>query len=506
MMRILMITVLNIVFYWILIPYSLVLLGRFLDGIFQASLSPEFSLVLGLPMFILGISISICATAYFITDGLGLPISGLSPKKLVKCGPYSFLRHPVYSGFILFTLGLTILKRSIWGLILSIVLSISIVLYAVIFEERKLMKIYGVEYEEYRKKVGSFIPRGRYGYENCPPPLFVFFYIFGHIIMPFFYKVEIERRCEVPLKEVVLVSNHVSYLDFAFLLYAVKGYARFPVSSQHFRKHEMFYRSVGCFPIKRYEPDMKAIKNMMKILNEGGRIGIFPEAERSWDGRFLGFKEGFDKLLSKFPKPYVGVRLEKVHLYFPRWSKRFRSGRIKVVVEKFEDVRKLEEFLSKPSVDMNDTYPSYDGVEYYLYLCPKCGGVMSIRGSKEGIRCEKCDFKISKPTVGELWDLHDEMKKHLSLPIEDEVIMLDEIGRRMDGSKVTLDSSGILTLREEKIDVRNLKSMIVEGVRDVYLLEGGRLLGFRLLKTSALMWQEVISDLMSSKTSSFQTR
>ena len=499
---------LNILFYWIAIPYGLVLMGDILDSHLPLPFSLDASLfsVFGSVTMTLGLILSVWATSYFLVDGLGFPISAIPPKRLVRCGPYSFVRHPVYIGFMLFTIGLSLLVRSEWCFVSSLLLSSLIVFYTLSLEEKKLSEIYGKEYDEYRRSVGAFLPLGRYRSSNCPPPLYVFFYTFGHFVMPLFYKVDVEKRCEVPLRGVVLVSNHVSYLDFAFLLYAVKGYARFPISSQHFRKHEKFYRSVGCFPIKRYAPDMKAIRNMVKILSEGGRVGIFPEAERSWDGRFLGFKEGFDRLILKFPKPYIGVRLEKVHLYFPRWSRKFRRGRIRVVIDSFNDVEELKEFLSKPSVNEEDVYPSYEGIEYYLYLCPKCGRMMSLKGSKDRVKCENCDFELIKPKVGKLWEIHDELKSHLSLPLEEDVILLDEDGKKGERSKIRLDSFGNLIIGERKMNLSELKSMIVEGVKDIYLFDGEKLIGFKLLKSSALMWQEVISDMAVSLNLSFQTR
>lgn len=70
-------------------------------------------------------------------------------------GPYKFSRHPLYSFSILF-----LLLRSEMNLFyLTMFISFIVYFYiGSIYEEKKLVKIIGFEYEEYQKKVSRFFP------------------------------------------------------------------------------------------------------------------------------------------------------------------------------------------------------------------------------------------------------------------------------------------------------------------------------------------------------------
>ncbi|MCG3259742.1 MAG: hypothetical protein H7644_08350 [Candidatus Heimdallarchaeota archaeon] len=84
---------------------------------------------------------------------------------LVQTGPYKYIRHPQHLGLILMTLVISlyipwsadtfirigeILSWSLFTLILFIISNM---------EERKLVKIYGEEYNSYRSTTGFFFPR-----------------------------------------------------------------------------------------------------------------------------------------------------------------------------------------------------------------------------------------------------------------------------------------------------------------------------------------------------------
>jgi protein-S-isoprenylcysteine O-methyltransferase Ste14 len=92
---------------------------------------------------------------------------------LVTTGPYRFIRHPQYTGFLLFTLGLT--AWSYW--LLSVTFGIgwltregTIVLWyaelcayivLALIEDSYLSKQFGDGYAAYKRKVPSFLPLGR---------------------------------------------------------------------------------------------------------------------------------------------------------------------------------------------------------------------------------------------------------------------------------------------------------------------------------------------------------
>jgi 1-acyl-sn-glycerol-3-phosphate acyltransferase len=91
---------------------------------------------------------------------------------------------------------------------------------------------------------------------------------------------------------VLLVSNHVSYLDPVAI-----GDAS-PRRVVFMAKHELFQvralgfllRGVDSFPVRRGEPDRQAFKNTLAMLEEGRVVCIFPEGTRHM-GEGLGEAE-----------------------------------------------------------------------------------------------------------------------------------------------------------------------------------------------------------------------
>ncbi|MFX0187534.1 MAG: methyltransferase family protein [Candidatus Hodarchaeota archaeon] len=84
-------------------------------------------------------------------------ISG-EKSQLITSGIYRFIRHPAYTAFILDVFGTFFIIPNL--LILSFLLCTVIVMYGHSNEEEKiLIKMYGSEYEEYKKKAGRFLPK-----------------------------------------------------------------------------------------------------------------------------------------------------------------------------------------------------------------------------------------------------------------------------------------------------------------------------------------------------------
>ena len=82
---------------------------------------------------------------------------GVSPAlkgkvRLVTMGIYGSVRHPLYFGNGLFAVGMAFLFDSLYAFLFSIVY-IFLYLPIIYFEEKDLLRKYGKEYDEYRKKV-----------------------------------------------------------------------------------------------------------------------------------------------------------------------------------------------------------------------------------------------------------------------------------------------------------------------------------------------------------------
>lgn len=83
--------------------------------------------------------------------------TGAKPE-LITTGIYRCCRHPAYLAFFVVAFGIFLTIPNLINLIL-LVYTIVVTYYHSVEEERKLLEIYGQEYERYRKKVGRFLPK-----------------------------------------------------------------------------------------------------------------------------------------------------------------------------------------------------------------------------------------------------------------------------------------------------------------------------------------------------------
>ena len=82
--------------------------------------------------------------------------------RLVTSGIYSYIRHPGYLGFFGVAFGTFLIIPNILSLVL--LLYTYIVIYGhTLEEEKKLMRIYGKEYEQFKNDVGRFLPKLKRG-------------------------------------------------------------------------------------------------------------------------------------------------------------------------------------------------------------------------------------------------------------------------------------------------------------------------------------------------------
>jgi protein-S-isoprenylcysteine O-methyltransferase Ste14 len=77
---------------------------------------------------------------------------------LVTNGPYCWIRHPGYLGFIGMAVGLAVGLSSLTGL-LGVILLTAGFLFRCQVEERMLIQAFGEQYVTYAKSTGQIIPR-----------------------------------------------------------------------------------------------------------------------------------------------------------------------------------------------------------------------------------------------------------------------------------------------------------------------------------------------------------
>jgi len=78
-------------------------------------------------------------------------------EKIITSGVYSISRHPQYLGGLLAHVGISFLLSALYSLLSTPLMALLIYLISR-KEEKELIKEFGKEYEDYRKKVSMFLP------------------------------------------------------------------------------------------------------------------------------------------------------------------------------------------------------------------------------------------------------------------------------------------------------------------------------------------------------------
>ena len=132
------------------------------------------------------------------------------------------------------------------------------------------------------------------GYKFLTPfmrPLFKFFYtpkIIGAENIP--------QDCAL-----VIAGNHKHVYDQCLTIMATKRVIHYMAKKEYFEgKLAPFFRLVGCIPVDRSRKDFSSAMSAMRVLKDGGAIGIFPEGTRNKTEDFLlKFKTGAVSMAKK---------------------------------------------------------------------------------------------------------------------------------------------------------------------------------------------------------------
>ncbi len=117
-----------------------------------------------LPVRCLGLVVSLCGALVLIWASTVLgrflvhEASVLPDHVLIVRGPYRFLRHPIYAGYLALLLGSGLGMLNVWLLLLWPFSLFGILVQAGL-EERLLGSKFGEVYQGYARRTGQFIPR-----------------------------------------------------------------------------------------------------------------------------------------------------------------------------------------------------------------------------------------------------------------------------------------------------------------------------------------------------------
>jgi len=110
---------------------------------------------IGLAIFVLGLALAVWARVY-LGRNWGMPMTQRADPELVTTGPYSRIRHPIYSGIILAMVGTAIAVSIYWLIAVAIVGAFFLV--SAVVEERTMVKLFPAAYPPYKHATKMLVP------------------------------------------------------------------------------------------------------------------------------------------------------------------------------------------------------------------------------------------------------------------------------------------------------------------------------------------------------------
>jgi protein-S-isoprenylcysteine O-methyltransferase Ste14 len=110
---------------------------------------------LGLVLFALGLGFAIWARLH-IGRNWGTPMSQKDEPELVTSGPYSLVRHPIYSGILVAGLGTAVALGWLW--LIAVALAGIYFVYSATVEERYLTEQFPDAYPAYKRSSKMLVP------------------------------------------------------------------------------------------------------------------------------------------------------------------------------------------------------------------------------------------------------------------------------------------------------------------------------------------------------------
>lgn len=212
-------------------------------------------------------------------------------------------------------------------------------------------------------------------------------------------------------KPYLIISNHLTTLDPFMLAASFSRPIYFMATADLFSSKygKIINYLVAPIPKNKNVKELGPIKDCIRIVKEGGTIGVFPEGNRSYDGELCYMDSSIAKLAKMLKIDLVIYNIHGGYGIDPRWCYKARFGKsygqVKRVI-KAEEMTKMsadelfeliKEELTVPQVPTENIYKNKNnalGLERILYVCPVCGKIQTIVTNKNQIKCTTCGLEV----------------------------------------------------------------------------------------------------------------
>ncbi len=135
----------------------------------------------------------------------------------------------------------------------------------------------------------------------------------------------------------LIASNHVSFFDPPVIGCWMKEPIHYMARKTLFstKASNWIYHKLNSIPVDQEQTDMSTLRTVLRLVKEGEKVLIFPEGERTLDGKLRDGQRGVGMLIGKSRVPVIPMRIFGSYEVFPRGASCPKlDGKIQVVVGK----------------------------------------------------------------------------------------------------------------------------------------------------------------------------
>lgn len=280
----------------------------------------------------------------------------------------------------------------------------------------------------------------------------------------------------------LIISNHQTTMDPFLLSLSFRFPIYFVASDDLFnlKVSPLINYLVAPIPKSKSLCDVAAMMGVLRVIKEGGAVGIFPEGNRTVSGGQWEMTDAIAKLAKRLKVPLVIYNVCGGYGTDPRWGHSIRKGRAEGKVRRIISVEELSALsnerlftLIKDELTVNDAASGIsfrsrkraEFIERALYICPVCRGVSSIVSHKYKFRCSCCGTEAAyteklsiSPAVagfGRIYEWYEWERKEIAkcvaegLRVGDSGITFRESvkfkkKKKLNGDKVSIDNGNLV--------------------------------------------------------------
>lgn len=239
-----------------------------------------------------------------------------------------------------------------------------------------------------------------------------------NLLWPFFslysslkYNIKIEKFKDQKNTPYLVLINHQTPFDQFFVGLAFKGPIYYLATEDIFSMgflSSVIRWLVAPIPIKKQTSDVKAVKQCIRVVREGGTICIAPEGNRTYSGRTEYMSDSIASLAKMLKVPIALYRIEGGYGAEPRWSDVVRRGKMRGYVSQVIEVEEYNEMTNEELFEKIEKGLFVDEAvadcEFYhkkraeyleraIYVCPFCG-LSKFESHNEFCECKNCGAKV----------------------------------------------------------------------------------------------------------------